>query len=531
MSAAEGEQVARQCMICLDEWTSTGNHRLTSLKCGHLFGLSCVEKWIKIKKSCPSCSVPAKKSDLRNIFCANIVVRDNSERDHIKKRCEKERKGRLAAEIEKATLAQKVVLLSRRNKAFEKQVQILKRRIESLVKDAAEKRAAASIQKAPATAGHGKATLAVATGQTLPTAGVSSTDIRTQVAARLPSAKLVASKVETPSIEDATVPRTTGAEAGAKPGGITASSTSRVSGNDSAKSDARELKATSAADADVDADADDDEFWADMMGDDFNSDAVAVEETGARPKQADLQTGQVTVPGPNNKAATQTTEHDDEVQQDSKRPRMDANPVTAHETRSTVQGHTAMTRGAPPAPVKVEPARKLAHSDKRQNQDKQTMDHKMAHAVNRAPHTSHGDDGKDQFELDDGVFGIDEGELDAFPGFQSAVKIQKAAGSGASKVRLYACRGHPQCFSSVSHITFATAGAVPTRCTASNARREGGHFCWRRQSGLAQVVVFGLQFLVFRLLERRRICSGWRQRICCLRTRPPVRSSGATAAG
>ncbi len=27
------------CPICLEPWTSTGNHRICSLKCGHLFGL------------------------------------------------------------------------------------------------------------------------------------------------------------------------------------------------------------------------------------------------------------------------------------------------------------------------------------------------------------------------------------------------------------------------------------------------------------------------------------------------------------
>lgn len=27
------------CSICLESWTSTGNHRICSLRCGHLFGL------------------------------------------------------------------------------------------------------------------------------------------------------------------------------------------------------------------------------------------------------------------------------------------------------------------------------------------------------------------------------------------------------------------------------------------------------------------------------------------------------------
>lgn len=27
-----------ECIICSEEWTLTGDHRLVSLKCGHLFG-------------------------------------------------------------------------------------------------------------------------------------------------------------------------------------------------------------------------------------------------------------------------------------------------------------------------------------------------------------------------------------------------------------------------------------------------------------------------------------------------------------
>lgn len=32
------------CPICLDTWEMSGDHRLTSLKCGHLFGHSCIKR-------------------------------------------------------------------------------------------------------------------------------------------------------------------------------------------------------------------------------------------------------------------------------------------------------------------------------------------------------------------------------------------------------------------------------------------------------------------------------------------------------
>lgn len=32
------------CPICMDTWNFEGTHRLVSLKCGHLFGESCVRR-------------------------------------------------------------------------------------------------------------------------------------------------------------------------------------------------------------------------------------------------------------------------------------------------------------------------------------------------------------------------------------------------------------------------------------------------------------------------------------------------------
>ena len=33
------------CNICFEPWSNTGTHRISSLKCGHFFGLACIEKW------------------------------------------------------------------------------------------------------------------------------------------------------------------------------------------------------------------------------------------------------------------------------------------------------------------------------------------------------------------------------------------------------------------------------------------------------------------------------------------------------
>lgn len=55
----------------MEVWTATGNHRIVSIKCGHLFGKNCIEKWIarKPKESkCPQCNNPCSKRDIRQIY-------------------------------------------------------------------------------------------------------------------------------------------------------------------------------------------------------------------------------------------------------------------------------------------------------------------------------------------------------------------------------------------------------------------------------------------------------------------------------
>lgn len=36
------------CPICLESLTNTGVHRPACLKCGHIFGEQCLEKWIRV---------------------------------------------------------------------------------------------------------------------------------------------------------------------------------------------------------------------------------------------------------------------------------------------------------------------------------------------------------------------------------------------------------------------------------------------------------------------------------------------------
>lgn len=47
VTPSEGEDSGDTCAICFEEWTNAGGHRLSALRCGHLFGYSCIERWLK----------------------------------------------------------------------------------------------------------------------------------------------------------------------------------------------------------------------------------------------------------------------------------------------------------------------------------------------------------------------------------------------------------------------------------------------------------------------------------------------------
>uniref|UniRef100_A0A0K0FU64 RING-type domain-containing protein n=1 Tax=Strongyloides venezuelensis TaxID=75913 RepID=A0A0K0FU64_STRVS len=62
------------CAICTEAYTSNGTeHALCSTKCGHLFGKSCLERWIREKSkrsifNCPVCCKSVRESDYHPIY-------------------------------------------------------------------------------------------------------------------------------------------------------------------------------------------------------------------------------------------------------------------------------------------------------------------------------------------------------------------------------------------------------------------------------------------------------------------------------
>jgi hypothetical protein len=126
--------------VCLDNWTSKGAHRIVVLACGHLFGDSCITKWVKVSgqlpqnvtharpvdaatpfipfslellvmpaspflpppvpsqanKRCPQCNQPARTKDVRPVFVTNIVAVDGTALAAAEAAVEQERKAKQA---------------------------------------------------------------------------------------------------------------------------------------------------------------------------------------------------------------------------------------------------------------------------------------------------------------------------------------------------------------------------------------------------------------------------------------------------
>lgn len=93
------------CPICFDNWTTSGEHRLCSLKCGHLFGWNCLDRWLTFhnKKACPTCKLKANKNDIRYIYAKRVLALDTTELNALKEQIQilNEEKNRLNIELAK----------------------------------------------------------------------------------------------------------------------------------------------------------------------------------------------------------------------------------------------------------------------------------------------------------------------------------------------------------------------------------------------------------------------------------------------
>ncbi|XP_074534635.1 E3 ubiquitin-protein ligase rfwd3.S [Halichoeres trimaculatus] len=93
------------CPICFEPWTTAGDHRPSTLRCGHLFGHTCIQRWLKAQGpagKCPQCNKKAKRSDVVLLYTPKLRAVDNSEQESLKKSLELEQSLRRKAELESA---------------------------------------------------------------------------------------------------------------------------------------------------------------------------------------------------------------------------------------------------------------------------------------------------------------------------------------------------------------------------------------------------------------------------------------------
>ena len=69
------------CLVCYLPFESSGEHRASCLACGHIFGKSCIVRWLASSPTCPNCNSVALQDDIRILYTRKIQSIDTSDRD------------------------------------------------------------------------------------------------------------------------------------------------------------------------------------------------------------------------------------------------------------------------------------------------------------------------------------------------------------------------------------------------------------------------------------------------------------------
>ncbi|NXA07713.1 RFWD3 ligase, partial [Sapayoa aenigma] len=121
------EEEGDTCAICFEQWTNAGDHRLSALRCGHLFGYTCIERWLRGQAGkCPQCNKKAKRSDIVVLYARTLKALDTSEQERMRRSLEKEQMLRRQTELESAQNRLQLQVLMDECSKLRKQVQELK---------------------------------------------------------------------------------------------------------------------------------------------------------------------------------------------------------------------------------------------------------------------------------------------------------------------------------------------------------------------------------------------------------------------
>ncbi|XP_034391551.1 E3 ubiquitin-protein ligase RFWD3 isoform X2 [Cyclopterus lumpus] len=117
------------CSICFEAWTTAGEHRLSALRCGHLFGFTCIRRWVSAQgpsAKCPQCNKKAKRSDIVLLYAPKLRALDNSEQEILKKSLEQEQSLRRKAELESAQYKLKLQVVTNKYGQAQQELQELR---------------------------------------------------------------------------------------------------------------------------------------------------------------------------------------------------------------------------------------------------------------------------------------------------------------------------------------------------------------------------------------------------------------------
>lgn len=118
------------CPVCLDVWSSAGDHRLCCLKCGHLFGKSCINRWLSYekKKYCPQCNKKASLNDIRELYATKLTALDSAEKVRLEKELDEIKEEKRKADLE-------LTKMNLNMESYKVQIEQLKLRIANLEGD------------------------------------------------------------------------------------------------------------------------------------------------------------------------------------------------------------------------------------------------------------------------------------------------------------------------------------------------------------------------------------------------------------
>lgn len=129
-AAYEDDEEGMNCPICFEYWDQCGDHRLVSLKCGHLFGEKCIRRWLREcnpgQRCCPQCKAKSAASHIRFLYARKLVVVDNSDAIRLQKDLDDERRKTTALQMDVQVLRMQLHESQDLIKALQEQVSMSK---------------------------------------------------------------------------------------------------------------------------------------------------------------------------------------------------------------------------------------------------------------------------------------------------------------------------------------------------------------------------------------------------------------------